>query len=377
MRWQRVWFHIRRGKNRTTYCLRWFGEDGRVRTQAVGPDKKLAEQLRRQRESELNSGAFREVQAVKLGAFAEEHVMLMAGQVTPSTLEDQRATLARFIAYCGERELGAVTPRVVEGFFASRLTEVRPATANKDMRTLKAILQRAVKRGYLRENPFRGLKPVREAERDMRVLSAEEVERLLAACPNLKWRAFTFLAVTTGMRYGELCYLEWADVDFGAGLVHVRSKEEHRTKSARNRVIALVPEALTLLRRLGLSGRGPYVFQTEAGTRIGNNTLRTFRGIAKRAGIPPCTIHDLRRTFVSHLAMAGVNEAVAQKLAGHASISTTLKHYTGILPEALRAAPLRLPYAASAEGVSKVYREAGSLRMRDEAQVASDAPSAT
>jgi hypothetical protein len=73
--------------------------------------------------------------------------------------------------------------------------------------------------------------------------------------------------------------------------------------------------------------------------------------------------------------MAGVNEAVAQKLAGHASISTTLKHYTGILPEALRAAPLRLPYAGSAEGVSEVYREARIPRMRDEAEVASAAPS--
>lgn len=110
---------------------------------------------------------------------------------------------------------------------------------------------------------------------------------------------------------------------------------------------------------------------------VGNNVLRVFRRIIRDAGIRHCAVHDPRRTFVSHLAMAGANEAVAQKPAGHASISTTLKHYTGILPEALRAAPLRLPYAGSAEGVSKVYRRARMLRMRDEAQVASDAPSAT
>jgi len=48
---------------------------------------------------------------------------------------------------------------------------------------------------------------------------------------------------------------------------------------------------------------------------------------------------------VSYLAMAGVNEAIVQKLAGHASISTTLKHYTHILPESLRRAQESLPYA--------------------------------
>lgn len=76
-------------------------------------------------------------------------------------------------------------------------------------------------------------------------------------------------------------------------------------------------------------------------------------------------------TFISHLAMAGVSEAVAQKLAGRAWISTTLKHYTGILPEVLRAAPLRLPYAENAEGVSKVYRGEASEAGAETTQVAS------
>jgi integrase len=45
---------------------------------------------------------------------------------------------------------------------------------------------------------------------------------------------------------------------------------------------------------------------------------RGFGRIVKEAGIDHCSPHDLRRTFASHLAMAGVNEAVVQKLAGHA-----------------------------------------------------------
>jgi len=55
------------------------------------------------------------------------------------------------------------------------------------------------------------------------------------------------------------------------------------------------------------------------------------------------------------MAMAGVNEAVVQKLAGHASITTTLKHYTSILPEVAKLAPRRLPWAQSESIISNSY----------------------
>ncbi len=70
--------------------------------------------------------------------------------------------------------------------------------------------------------------------------------------------------------------------------------------------------------------------------------------IVRRSGIERCTLHDLRRTFASQLAMADVNQAVVQRLAGHASITTTLRHYTGIFPEVLRSAQMRLRYATGA-----------------------------
>jgi integrase len=88
----------------------------------------------------------------------------------------------------------------------------------------------------------------------------------------------------------------------------------------------------------------------------------------KRAGIPRCTLHDLRRTFISHLAMAGVNEAVVKELAGHASISTTLRYYTRIMPQALRSAQARLPFDAVLRDVSDTYHEAAKAAKKKKAR---------
>ena len=54
-------------------------------------------------------------------------------------------------------------------------------------------------------------------ERDIRVLSAKEIGELLSACPSLRWRSLVALAVTTGMRLGEMQALTWDDVDLESG----------------------------------------------------------------------------------------------------------------------------------------------------------------
>ena len=96
--------------------------------------------------------------------------------------------------------------------------------------------------------------------------------------------------------------------------------------------------------------------------------------MVRKAGIKRCTIHDLRRTFVSYLAMAGVNEAIVQKLAGHASMSTTLRHYTHIFPDSLRQAQRSLPYAKMGQQMLTLSVRADKTASKEQAvQVASPA----
>jgi len=344
--WRRVWIRDRKGSRRTNYSIRWYGSDGRLHETAASSSRKIAEQIRRRKELEINSPEYSDTRAISLGDFAREHLALTAARHAARTAREEMDVLERLKTFCGKRQLSGVTPALLEAYLAERLAQVQPATANKELRTLKAVFTQAVKRGYLRKNPCDSLKPVRESEKDVRVLTLKEIDRLLEACPDLSWRTLVFLALTTGMRSGELRYLEWDDINLDSGIAEVRCKTAHRTKSRKNRQAVLVPAAVAMLKQMARGNRhGRWVFGTRSGRpRTTANICRRINKIVERAGIDRCTLHDLRRTFVSHLAMAGVNEAVVKDLAGHAAIQTTLKHYTRILPESLRLAPLRLAY---------------------------------
>jgi len=343
--WHRVWIRERRLVTRTTYYVCWYGADGRLREKRVGPDKRLANRLRQKKELELNAGIAGDPVPISFKAFAEEHRQLTEGQVAPRTLVSQMEALRALERCIGPERMTDIDSRAVEKFIAARRRKVRPATVNKDLRTLRAIFAKAVKRGYLKQNPFDGVKRLREPERPIRVLTTDEIERLLAAAPSLRWKALIYLALTTGMRLGELTHLEWDDVDLASGVVTVQNKSGWQTKSGKIRHLALTEQAIEMLGKLKARAKGNTVFETRDGRPMANNIQRQFRAIVGRAGIRHCTMHDLRRTFVSYLAMAGINEAIVQKLAGHASITTTLRHYTHILPDSLRRAQESLPYA--------------------------------
>ncbi len=338
--WRRVWIWERKLKKGVTYCLRWHDERGRIRTETVGTDRKLAERLRSQREVELNEGRLEHVQRISFEEFAKEELQVMRGRLAEGTLDIIERSLREFKRLVDPGAVADITPKMVEEFLSKRLQEVSRASANKNLRTLKACLNRAKKRGYLVKNPAAEVKQVREPEKTIRALSGEEIEKLLDACPSLWWKAFISVAVTTGMRRGELLALRWKDVDLESGTVWVRNYSGHTTKSRKNRVLALLPEVCGLVDRL--ERRGPQIFVREDGSSMDSTLNQEFAKIVKRAGIEWCTPHDLRRTFVTQLAAAGVNEAVVQKLAGHASIDTTVKHYTGVMPATLRAAQMRL-----------------------------------
>jgi len=169
----------------------------------------------------------------------------------------------------------------------------------------------------------------------------DEEERLLNICP-LWLKEILIFGLETGCRRGEMLSLEWMEVD-----PLKRSVTILTGKTAERRVVPLTGRASEIIRLREQSRskvrpiRGDYVFTHPAGKEVNIHTLRwAFERSLERTGIVDFRFHDLRHTFASRLAQAGVDPYTVQKLMGHKSFSTTQRyahHYTESLRRGISA----------------------------------------
>jgi len=224
----------------------------------------------------------------------------------------------------------------------------RAHTINFEIAALKTIFNVAIKWGYLKENPTKGIKKLKVTDsKALKFLSIEECQKLLNACPpDLHPIYFTFL--NTGMRKAELENLEWDDIDFKRRKIKIRRKEFWQPKTS-EREIPINHQLFDLLEKLksknedGLDSR--FVFPDKNGNQIKTKLRRRLIKIAKDAGIDGLTkLHTLRHTFASHLVMNGVDLPTVKKLMGHSDIQTTMI-YAHLAPDHLEKAVDRLDYS--------------------------------
>jgi integrase len=162
------------------------------------------------------------------------------------------------------------------------------------------------------------------------------------------------LALTTGLRRGELLGLKWADIDLENTTLSVNRsmdtlygppEEKAPKRQSSRRTVLLVPEAVAALRlhrRRQAEERlaaGPawrerdLVFPTTLGTlTLGDNLLkRNLRPLLEKAGLPPLTFHELRHTFATFHLASGGKPKVIQEILGHSSIKTTMDTYSHLI----------------------------------------------
>jgi integrase len=221
------------------------------------------------------------------------------------------------------------------------------------LNVLNVVLEHAVKHEYIASNPVRklnGEKPPARNRTKARILEADEVARLIDHAP-ANYRTLILTAVYTGMRQSELLGLQWQDIDFDAGTIHVRHQLSRATKIKPARVVPLKTDAgerhidlaPALARELAKhsleswhSKPEDFVFATETGKPLyyRNASARGLDKAADRAGLNPdgvqrLSFHDLRHTAITHLIRSGADAAQVSRFAGHSKVSTTLDLYVG------------------------------------------------
>lgn len=204
----------------------------------------------------------------------------------------------------------------IEGYKLAR--NAAPATVAKEIRTLVAIINRAVRWKRITENPLRDVEYPRQiASKPPHFYTKEDLQELYKHSPEHRW-IWQFLA-NTGLRRSE--FLNLQDRNIQGDRLIIESAPGARTKSRKHRIIPLSEGAKEAMQH-------DYRYK---GWK--QSITRAFAKCARRADIDG-SLHSLRHTFCSHLVMAGVPLRTVQVLAGHSTIAVT-ERYAHLAPDYL------------------------------------------
>jgi integrase len=211
------------------------------------------------------------------------------------------------------------------------------ASVNRELGTLRRMLNVAMREGWITKNPFSLGEPlinVADERKRERIITLEEEEQLLAACTGRRThlRPIIICALDTGMRRGEILKLRWSDIDFESSLIAVRA---FNTKTMKERTVAMTPR---LIRELTIiyeqSRRDP----NDLTFGITDNVKKSFNAARKDAGLLDVRFHDLRHTAATRLVQAHLQLAEVGRVLGHTQPSTTYRYVNANIETARRAA---------------------------------------
>ena len=254
-----------------------------------------------------------------LDRFFDEYVPTRQaiGRMAPRTVQIYRSQATLYIRPAlGGRRVAEVGRRDVE----SAVGGLPSATRNRALAFVSRLfsLFETWEWRPQQTNPVRGVERAREEPRD-RVLDAAEVAALATGLDRLDERfpasvAAIRVAALTGLRISEVLAIRWEDVDFASRRVTLP-----QTKTGR-RLHHFPVAALDILRAVPRLNQGHHVFAVDSRGALTYRTVRHHFGEAvKLAGLPDVRLHDLRRTFMTNAAAAGVGTHVLRDLLGHKS----------------------------------------------------------
>ena len=319
------------------WWMRWVLPDGTERQAKGFMDRTATEQeaARREREAARMAAGFVEVEERHLTAPLGEHLdAFLADQERAGRSDKYREILESRITKmkdaCGWHTLRAIQPSTVTPFLASLKSDgLAPKTINEYLNAANAFLNWCIQQRRLLANPLANVTRTDQTikMRKRRALSIEEIQRLLAvAGPR---RLLYLVAVTTGIRRGELEALQWGDVHLDGIRPFIALRAE-TTKARRADTVPLRHDVAAELRREMPTDVTP---ETKVFGRFPR--MRDLKPDLDRAKIPykdangrQADFHALRMTFATMLAKSGAAPRTAMELMRHTDLRLTMNVYT-------------------------------------------------
>jgi integrase len=264
----------------------------------------------------------------------------------------------------GHHQLQKLSPQHIDELYAVKRKEQYAAETIRAMhRLLHRALQDAVRWNLVATNVCDKVTPPRLVKFESHVLTGEQIKQLLEVAKGSRIEVLLILALTSGMRVGEMIALRWADIDFQDGSLQVRHtvsrigkrfqeqgivENDPKTESSKRKIVLprFVLEALKKHREEQAEIRAKagaawqerdIVFSNYFGGFVERAHISTWlKQLLKQAGLPELRIHDLRHSAATVLLKMNVNPKQVQELLGHSSIVITMDRYSHVMPDMQR-----------------------------------------
>ncbi|UFJ42871.1 site-specific tyrosine recombinase XerD [Brevibacillus humidisoli] len=264
------------------------------------------------------------------------HFLAVEKGLAANTLESYQRDLVMYVSYLRDQGIEQIeqTSRAHIVGYLMMLQEKGRATAtlSRNMASIRAFYQFLVRDKYLDKDPSIHLETPKIEKRLPKVLTIDEVERLLEGPPlhhpaGIRDKAMLELLYATGIRVSELVNLNLGDVNLEMGFLKCMGK------GSKERIIPLGKIAIEIVRQYMETGR-PRLFKGKTETALFLNHLgkrisrqgfwKIIKKYAQQANIrTEITPHTLRHSFATHLLENGADLRSVQEMLGHADISTT------------------------------------------------------
>ena len=378
---------VSRGMGHSFYQKRWYWPDGWAKRTAEREARKVAAEFERacgageilNRDQAKEKAAHEAADAAKLKTVRQyaDGVYMPTKETTLS--ENTRSLYRMFLdkhiyPVIGDMLLVDVTSAIVQKLI---LDFQKSGKAHSSALTLYVVLNGIFEMAFLDDSiPLSPMLKVKrpaprkdEAAKDesSKAMTVQELRSLLSriAQEPLKWRAYINLAADSGARRGELCGLQWQDLDWKSGTITIRRNLQYTPqkgvylaspKNGQARFVDVGQETLTLLRQLradqSASCMSKWVF-TQDGTpepMHPQTPTRYFHTLGKRYGIEDFHPHKLRHTSASIAITNGADVVSVSERLGHSDTAVTLRMYAHANKESIRRAGQIVRDALKAQG---------------------------
>lgn len=306
---------------------------------------------------------FRDVQLTEdsrmtLGEWLDKWIEEFAQyQVKDSTLDGYRSYFENYVKpRLGNLPIGSITTSDVQRMYNKlklngRVKEhptkgdgLADASIRRIHATLHEALDKAVEERVIVVNPTNGTTVPKNNYAPKQILTEEQLERFYEELKKDEvWYDFFYTELTTGLRRGEICGLQWSDFDERTGKLHIRRNvtsgrgQPVRVGTPKTetgiRTILLPRSTAALLKARKRTSYSKWIFHNPVRPEMPmtpSTPYRRLKKILRDAEIPSVRFHDLRHTFATHALAKGVDPKTLSGILGHTNASFTLDTYTHV-----------------------------------------------